>query len=1184
LRAAEPRRLVRRALDWELSPADVLRRVRGDPYPVALLGAWAGGSDIVASGPLRTCGAPEPWAAALDEPLPEETGPGFGGGWIGYLGFGLADQVLPVPPAPGEARRLPAWWLGYYDHVLRRDRATGRWTFEALWTPARAAALEARFAELTRRADTPPRDYSCGPFSLIPSAAEHQAAVWKAIDYIRRGDIFQANICLRLEASFSGDPLDAFCRAATRLDPPFAAFLRLPGGAVASLSPELFLRRTGTAVWSRPIKGTRSRPSGEQAAQRERAALERSAKDRAENMMIVDLMRNDLSRVCMPGSVRVPARLRAEAHPGVWHLVSDVRGRLPAGVGDGRLIAAAFPPGSVTGAPKVRALEVIHDLEATPREVYTGAIGYRSPVAGLELNVAIRTFEFADGRVWLGSGGGIVAASEPAAEYRECLAKATPLIGALGATLSEEPGVATEQAGSAPRPVAPGQRPRPARGVFTSLRVTDGRAPDLSAHLTRLAESVGRLYGKPLPPGLSADLAALLPGRSGRLRITARPAGGPLHVAAEVVPAGPVPLAVTLRLATIPGGLGPHKWTDRRLLAALAGRLGPDQHLLIADRDGQILETDRASVFAVIDGVLRTPPADGRILPGITRAAVLELAARDGLPVLEEPITAPRLLEATEVFVTNSVAGLVPARSLDQPAASWSAGPWSSRLRTALASRALRPVAVTQTRLEARTRAGDATTHSRRLADPSPMIVLIDNYDSFTYNLAHLLLGDQCQVEVVRNDEVTVADIARLRPDGIVISPGPGTPAAAGISVAAVRGCAATTPLLGICLGHQAIAAAYGAQITTAPQPVHGQAATITHDGRGLLSGLPPRFRAARYHSLIVDEPTLPPALVVTARGPGGMPMGLRHAEHPAEGVQFHPESILTPQGRYIMRNFVTTVVTARRGPVIGRPPPRPRPRLPGRGRAGAAPGPAQQAPQVASPGIARGGQHGPENREREHSAQRGEDPGDDQPQPAPASGESGHEPVLMRRRLLLPGRLLGQHRLRAQQRHRHGRVAGFPVQGTLLRLQRLERGLLRADLLLDGEQSTDRAGLLQQRLQLGDRGLRRADQAAHVGHLLGYVLGTLGQRGLRAQGGGQRAERPGVLGDGDLQLQAHRGTRRIGGVDRGALARDVAALGGDDAGRPGGGGGHVLGLDREAGGVDDALAGQGQLGRLASR
>ena len=135
--------------------------------------------------------------------------------------------------------------------------------------------------------------------------------------------------------------------------------------------------------------------------------------------MIVDLVRNDLSRVCLPGTVTVPVLLGPEPHPGVWHLVSTVSGTLRPGTGDGDLIGAAFPPGSVTGAPKVRALEIIDELEASPREAYTGAVGYRSPVAGLELNVAIRTFEFAAGRAWLGAGGGIVADSDPAAEYAD---------------------------------------------------------------------------------------------------------------------------------------------------------------------------------------------------------------------------------------------------------------------------------------------------------------------------------------------------------------------------------------------------------------------------------------------------------------------------------------------------------------------------------------------------------------------------------------------------------------------------------------------------------------------------------------------------------------------------------------------------------------------------------------------
>src|SRR5262249_55400010 len=152
-----PCRVVCRALDWELGAADVLRLVRADPYPVALLGAWAGGSDVVASDPVRVCCAPEPAGEVLDGPLPDLPGASaraeaaFGGGWIGYLGFGMAEKVLPVPPAPGAPRVLPTWWFGYYDHVLRRDRATGRWVFEALWTPGRGDALERRFDELSRR-------------------------------------------------------------------------------------------------------------------------------------------------------------------------------------------------------------------------------------------------------------------------------------------------------------------------------------------------------------------------------------------------------------------------------------------------------------------------------------------------------------------------------------------------------------------------------------------------------------------------------------------------------------------------------------------------------------------------------------------------------------------------------------------------------------------------------------------------------------------------------------------------------------------------------------------------------------------------------------------------------------------------------------------------------------------------
>ena len=600
--------LLRRALNWDLRPVDVLRLVRDDPHPVALLGAWAGGGAVIGSEPMLVRRPPQDLGDVLDAPYPGTGGPAFGGGWIGFLGYGLARDLLPQPPAPGGPRRLPNWWFGYYDHVLRWEERSAQWYFEALWTPGRSAELERRFDELSGRARAPappPRGYACGDFELVPSASEHRAAVRRTVEYIRQGDLFQANICLRLEAVFDGDPLDLFCRSAAELQPPYAAFLRLPGGDVASLSPELFLRRTGRTVLSRPIKGTSSRSACGRRAAAQRGELEKSAKNRAENVMIVDLMRNDLSRVCAAGSVEVPRLLDAEAHPGVWHLVSEVRGSLGPQCGDGDLIRATFPPGSVTGAPKIRALEIIHELEAVPREIYTGAVGYRSPVAGLELNVAIRTFEFCDGRVWLGAGGGIVADSLDDDEFRECLLKAGPLIRAAGGALSSRPAEDAMTARSVPAADRPSARPRPAAGVFTSLLVDRGTTRDLAGHLARLGGSTQELYGKHLPRSLHADLAACLAQRpSGRLRVTAQPVGGQLRVSVAVIPLDGQPETVRLRPAVIPGGLGAHKWLDRRLIAELTQRQlrGPGEQLLIQDAGGEVLETDRASVFAVVDG------------------------------------------------------------------------------------------------------------------------------------------------------------------------------------------------------------------------------------------------------------------------------------------------------------------------------------------------------------------------------------------------------------------------------------------------------------------------------------------------------------------------------------------------------------------------------------------------------
>src|SRR5215207_3583408 len=689
-------RLLRVPLAASPTPGQALRALADEPLPFALTGRWAGGGAIVGARPLRVA-VPEDDPFALLDRLPAVAdgapADAVGGGWFGWLGYGLSARVERLDPSPPRPVPLPPFQLAYYDHVLRLDPA-GRWWFEALETPDRAAALDERLALLCARLDgaaqlSAPPVPAPPPFRLAGAGATgHVAAVQECRERIAAGEIFQANLCLRLETAWDGDVADLFAHADAQLRPSYGAAFATPWGGIASCSPELFLRRRGRAVETGPIKGTVPRTDEDDAP---RAALSASAKDRAEHVMIVDLMRNDLGRVCAYGTVEADAEPEAEAHPVVWHLVSRVRGRLHDGAGDGALLRAAFPPGSVTGAPKVQALHVIGELEATGREAYTGAVGFASPLAGLELSVAIRTFEARDGHLWLGAGGGIVADSDPAGELEECLVKARPLAAAIGGTIAEPRAAA---ATTAPAPLAPRalardrHRPDPAQGIFETLLVRDGEAVRAAEHVARLSAGIATLYDAEPPTDLLARVGAAAAGLGAHaaLRIVARPrtAGGGVAIALEPGELRERPLPVLLRPVMLPGGLGAHKWHDRRLLDALERESAGTPLLL--DQDGSVLEAAWGNVLALEGQALVTPPADGRLLAGVTRAALLTVAADAGLRPLEEPLSLARLARADAILVSSSLAGTVLATLDPRSSGDIGASPLISRLASRLAA------------------------------------------------------------------------------------------------------------------------------------------------------------------------------------------------------------------------------------------------------------------------------------------------------------------------------------------------------------------------------------------------------------------------------------------------------------------------------------------------------------------
>jgi anthranilate synthase component 1 len=378
--------------------------------------------------------------------LPPEAVPPLFAGCVGYLAYDAVRYVERLDNAPLDDRHLPemVWQFVGSMAVFDRFRQTVRVIRNVFIGPDPADQYDAAVADLNqvmdRLGDSPAYTIRSRPrFTARPEARpnlsrkEFEDAVRTAIEYINAGDAFQVVPSVRLEVDFTGDPFDVY-RAMRLVSPtPFLFFVRFDRVAVVGASPELMTRARDGKATSRPIAGTR--PRGADAV--EDLALERELladpKERAEHVMLIDLARNDLGRVCEFGSVTVDDLMVIERYSHVMHIVSGVSGTLKAGVGPVDLLRATFPHGTVSGAPKVRAMEIIDELEPTARGPYAGAVGYLDFSGNVDTAIALRTLVIADNTAWVQAGAGIVADSDPATEYEECMNKAAAALAAIAA-------------------------------------------------------------------------------------------------------------------------------------------------------------------------------------------------------------------------------------------------------------------------------------------------------------------------------------------------------------------------------------------------------------------------------------------------------------------------------------------------------------------------------------------------------------------------------------------------------------------------------------------------------------------------------------------------------------------------------------------------------------------------------
>ncbi|MBD9484145.1 aminodeoxychorismate synthase component I [Pseudomonas sp. PDM14] len=436
-------------LPYRPDPAGYFAAVRHAPGAVLLDAgrpdAQRGRFDLLSAWPQQTFLAADSESAAsffqrLRQGLttlgpceaPEGTDLPFTGGLIGYLAYDFGRRIEQLPELSQDDLLLPDARFGLYAWALISDhqQQTSQLVFHPRLDDAERTRLITLFSTLPAVEDA---TFSLRqPFQADLAPETYRQAIERIQAYIQAGDCYQVNFAQRFQAPCQGDPWAAYLALRAACPTPFAGFQALPdGGAILSLSPERYLQVSQGRVETRPIKGTRPRGATPEADAAEAQRLLASLKDRAENLMIVDLLRNDLGRSCRVGSVQVPELFALESYPNVHHLVSAVTGELDADKDALDLIAGSFPGGSITGAPKIRAMQIIDELEATRRSLYCGSLLYLDVRGELDSSIAIRSLLVKDGQISCWGGGGIVADSDWQAEYQESLTKVDVLLRTL---------------------------------------------------------------------------------------------------------------------------------------------------------------------------------------------------------------------------------------------------------------------------------------------------------------------------------------------------------------------------------------------------------------------------------------------------------------------------------------------------------------------------------------------------------------------------------------------------------------------------------------------------------------------------------------------------------------------------------------------------------------------------------